>query len=130
MREFVFINWFSSGFRLKNWVFSSNMQEKNKKKNPIGSRASRVDAKTMFFSIVCTPETHNVVLKWVFALFLVFLSVFFLETCLWTWDRISSFCNVVFRGLLNLHPLPFQILMRCFCFSDLHDFGVNYIKNT
>ena len=63
-------------------------------------------------TMVCsnTPGLRNVVLDCVFAIFLVFFSVFFLVL---DSEHISPLCNI-FKGLLNLHPLSFQILMRCF----------------
>lgn len=60
------------------------------------------------------PQGARVALGSAFLLFsLIFLCVFFLETCLVTWNIISSLCNV-FRDLLNHHPLSFQTLLRCF----------------
>jgi hypothetical protein len=99
--------------------FSLKSAEKNNKKlffyYPEAPRAL-----VHFFALVRTPKANNITLRraaavllCIFAFFLVFLSVFFLEIYLETCHRISPLCNV-FRDLLNHNPLSSQILMRCF----------------
>jgi len=86
---------------------------------PGGARASRVGTKQCFLSLFCTfearsskPRACGALFQCIFACFFVFFSDFFLETCLQTWHRISSTCNV-FRGLFNLYSLSFQFFTRC-----------------
>jgi len=67
-------------------------------------------------TILHTQGLHDIFLVLFFLhLFYIFLSVYFLETLLGTWNRISPLCNV-FGELLNNYPLSSQILMRCFDF--------------
>jgi len=96
----------SSGFRLKNWIFSTNPHRKREGGNHLFPGTAHPGAHGPHPSRLA--HTRGCVF--------VFSSVFFHETCHGTWNKISPLCNV-FRGILNLHSLSFQVLTRCLLYQ-------------
>jgi len=103
---------------LKTWFFAQTCRRKTEKDifhseahaSCMGRHASRGSAN---FSHLGHSAAHlgraSNTWQCIFAFFLVFLSVFFFEYCLGTWNRISPLCNV-FRVLLNHHSLSSHVL--------------------
>lgn len=63
-------------------------------------------------------RVHNTFSQRVSIFFFVLLGAFFLETCLWTWNKISPLCNI-FICLLS-SSIVFPILHVVLCFAELH----------
>ena len=106
------------GFGLKSWV--SQTRKRKIAKIYYFPQARAWAPKQWIFITV----SHTRSAQWCASVhfFLVFLSVFFVETCFGTWNKNFPLCNV-FRGLMNLLPLSSQIPMRCFSLSicsELH----------
>ena len=123
MGEVVFIGWFPSRFRLKNWAFSSNMQDKLSKKlfPPALARVLEVEwhlgACERNFSHPGACSTHLGVPTLLGRTFSPFSSSFwvfsFIKLVLGLRIEFFSLCSV-FRGLLILHSRFSKILLRCF----------------
>jgi len=88
--------------------------------------AGRIDYFCHALAAWCMPRAHGCCLRLQIACFFVFLGICFHIICIGTWEHNSSLYNV-FWGLLNLHSW-FSKSLQMFCFVDLYDFFLNYIK--